>query len=185
MHLSHSSLEHTIDQLQLVRTSHQYRKVTGSNPVEVLTKLLKKGQPRELYPVSWLSRSPSKIWSFSGFRWVSHPFLLISFWSNRKGPKIKKPRESIIFAGFVSQKNYSIVTYDWLDLRCKSPPRGLFSDHHNDKYELGVILLLVRGSFLKGIFIKMFTATKTKSAYFGVFTCLLLLRYWMSHVRQK
>ena len=132
-----------------------------------------------------ISRSPSKICSFSGFRWVSHPFLLISFWSNRKGPKIQKPRESIIFAGFVSQKIYSIVTYDWLELRCKSPPWGLFSDHYNDKYELGVILLLVRGSFLKGIFIKMFSATKTKYAYFGVFTCLLPLRYWMSHVRQK
>ena len=126
-----------------------------------------------------------KFVSFSGFRWVSHPFILISFWSNRRGPKIQKPRESIIFAGLVSQKNYSIVTYDWHDLRCKSPPWGLLSDHYNDKYQLVVILLLVRGSILKGIFIKMFTATKTKYAYFGVFTCLLPLRYWTSHVRQK
>ena len=63
---------------------------------------------------------------------------------------------------------------------------GVFLDDYNDKDELGVILFLVRGSFLKGLFIKMFTATKTKYAYFGVFTCLLPLRYWKSHdVRQK
>ena len=74
-----------------------------------------------------------------------------------------KPRESILFAGFVSQKNHSVVTsYDWLDLRCKNPPWGLFSDHYNDKYELGVILFLVRGSFLKGVLIKMFTVTKSR-----------------------
>ena len=54
---------------------------------------------------------------------------------------------------------------------------GVFLDDYNDKDELGVILFLVRGSFLKGVFIKMFTATKTKYAYFGVFTCLLPLRY--------
>ena len=52
-----------------------------------------------------------------------------------------------------------------------------FCDNYNDKYELGVNLLLVRGSNLKGIFIEMFTATKTKYAYFGAFTCLLPLRY--------
>ena len=148
--------------------------------------LFKKGQPCELYPVFWLNRSPSIISSFSGFRWVSYLFILISFWSNRKGRKFKN-LENAFFAGFVSQKNHSIVTsYDyWIDLRCKNPPWGLFSDNYNDKYDLGVILLLVRGSFLKGTFIEMFTATKTKYAYFGVFTCLLPLRYWTSHVRQK
>ena len=62
-------------------------------------KLFKKGQPCELYPVFWLNRSPSIISSFSGFRWVSYLFILISFWSNRKSRKFKNLENAFFLQG--------------------------------------------------------------------------------------
>ena len=125
---------------------------------------------------------------FIAFRVLDEfPIRLFSFHFGRIGRgQNSKTKRIHSFCRVCIPKNHSVVTsYDWLDLRCRNPPWGLFSDHYNDKYELGVILFLVRGSFLKGLLIKMFTATKTKNAYFGVSTCLLSLRSWTSHLRHK
>ena len=91
-----------------------------------LAKLFKKGQPRELYPVFWLNRSPSKICTFSGFRWVSHPFILISFWSNRKGRKFKNLKNPFFLQGLYP-KRIILSLPPTIDLFCDAKIRhGVF-----------------------------------------------------------